>query len=245
MPGLAGAHRAAAARSRARRRRRHPSRGRYGGRRGRAKCLEAAVDRDQPLLGEPLLRAEGLGGAEQPGQRVVDVAGRDQLHAGQARPARVRGRGRSAGPAAATRRPAGRSAVAPSAASSPAPPSLVPLPPRPTTTRRAPAPACREQQLSDAEAWTRPRRRRRRQVQAAGLGASRRTPSSPTRSTVGRHRLAERAADRHRQQLAAERGVQHVDEAGAAVGHRAQVELVAGALPPPARPRSPRRPRRR
>ena len=49
-----------------------------------------------------------------------------------------------------------------------------------------------------------------------------------------RHRLAVRAGDRDREQLAAERGVQHVAEAGPAVGHRREVELVVGRLPAPA-----------
>ena len=49
-----------------------------------------------------------------------------------------------------------------------------------------------------------------------------------------RHRVAVRAAHRDGRQLAAERLVEHVDEAGAAVGHRGEVELVAGRLTGPA-----------
>ena len=57
-----------------------------------AKRLQPAVDLDDLLLGDALLRAEGLGGAEQAGERVVDVGGG---HQGDAAPAaRGPGRGR-------------------------------------------------------------------------------------------------------------------------------------------------------
>ena len=46
---------------------------------------------------------------------------------------------------------------------------------------------------------------------------------------------AVRAADGHRGQVTAEGRVQHVDEPGAAVGHRREVQLVARRLPSPAR----------
>ena len=48
------------------------------------------------------------------------------------------------------------------------------------------------------------------------------------------HRVAVGAAHRDRRELAAERLVQHVDEAGAAVGHRGEVELVVGCPAAPA-----------
>ncbi len=71
-------HRAAAARNRSRRPRPHPS--------GRRPCrsvelgeaLEPAVDHEQLLLGQSLLRAVGLRRADQPEQLVVDVGGEDQ-----------------------------------------------------------------------------------------------------------------------------------------------------------------------
>ncbi len=115
----------------------------------------------------------------------------------------------------------------------PAPPSVVPLPPSPTTTRRAPASTAADDQLADAT---------RRgllgtvllgQVQAARLRALdvRRVPGQQHR---GGRRLAERSRDGGRQQLAAERLVEHVDEAGTAVGHRRQVEGVVRCPPAPA-----------
>ena len=199
-----------------------------------------AVDRRQPLLGDALLRPEDLGRAEQAGQRVVDVAGGDQL----ARPPAARGRppGR---PAVTPRRPAapasrGRSAVAPSAASSPAPPSLVPLPPRPTTIRRAPA--------SSAAAAARRRRsvRGRLGALAARSGAGR-TPGRSRRTPCRRRAAAWPAPGRRtgpRTVTASssppERGVQHVDEPRAAVGHRREVELVVGRVTAASRRRSPR-----
>ena len=68
-----------------------------GGRRPRRTASSQRVDDRQPLLGDALLRAEGLGGAEQPGQRVVDVAGGDQLDAGDRSPRRGEVDGADAG----------------------------------------------------------------------------------------------------------------------------------------------------
>ena len=146
--------------------------------------LQPAVDDRQPLLGDALLRTEGLGGAEQPGQRALDVAGRDQPHArdGRARGVQVDVGRRRRGPR--RRRRAAVGEVAPSAASSPAPPSLVPLPPSPTTTVVAPAvdggprPARRRRTSSPA------RRPRRRSGAGRTPGRSRRTRCRRPGSTV-------------------------------------------------------------
>ena len=49
-----------------------------------------------------------------------------------------------------------------------------------------------------------------------------------------RHRVAQRTADGDDADLAAERGAEHVDEAGSAVGERQQVQLVVGRAAQPA-----------
>ena len=158
-------------------------------------------------------------------------------HPGDPRPGRRPGR-RSPGRRARRRRRPGRPPAwrsRPSAASRPAPPSLVPEPPSPTTTRVAPASQAARDQLADAvgAGLLGPSLLARREVQAARLGAL-----DVRRAVVhqhgARHRLAVRAADGHRQQVTAQRGVQDVDEAGAAVRHRDQLELVVGGLAPPA-----------
>ena len=197
----------------------------------------------------PFCGPEHLGRAEQPGQRVVDVGGGHQ-------PRRPSSRSRAA--ARSTRGDARRGR------------------PRPPSSGRVGGGAERRQQARRRRRWCPCRRgptttsvgagldrlrgpaRRRPQVVAlsarslAGAGAarrpgrSRRRPCSPTRSTVAGHRLAVRPAHGDGEQLAAERLVQHVDEARAAVGHRRQVELVAGRAarasprrwPRPPRPRS-------
>ena len=131
--------------------------------------------------------------------------------------------------------PSAAVAVAPSAASSPAPASLVAEPPSPTTMRRAPA--------STAAASSSPtpyvvvargsRCACGTQVQAAGLGALdvRRGADHEHRRRNG---SAERAGHREREQVAAERGVQHVEEPGAAVGERHLHDHVVRRRAPPA-----------
>ncbi len=65
------------------------------------------------------------------------------------------------------------------------------------------------------------------EVQAGGLRALdvRRLPHAQHHRG---HLRPVRTRHGHRREVAAERGVQHVDEAGAAVGHRREVELVVG-----------------
>ena len=234
--------------ARGRRRRRRPSPARYAGRSAAASSSQhsrrrpAAAPRRCPSAGRrswwrrtarsagcrrrwrPPARRPRTGPGPRPGRPRVSPA----------RPARP-------GVQAAA------SAVAPRAASRPAPPSLVPLPPRPTTIRSAPA----------SERRGRPARRRRACVALSGAlaarsgagrrpGRSRRTPCSPTQQHR-RRAPARRAGPRTvtAEQLAAQRRVQHVDEARAAVGHRREVELVVGRLARASRRRWPRRPRPR
>ena len=131
----------------------------------------------------------------------------------------------------------GAEPVAPRAASSPAPPSLVPLPPRPTTIRRGAGGGRGQQQLPHPGGGGGLDVTVADQVPAAGLGAL--DVRHVTDTEHGRrHRLAERPGHRDRQQLAAERRVQHVHETGSAVGHRAQVDLaLRGASLPAGRDR--------
>ena len=81
--------------------------------------------------------------------------------------------------------------------------------------------------------------RRRDQVQPAGLGRLD-VGGAPSgglcvhQQDPGRDVLAERTGHGDREQLAAQRRVQHLEEARAAVRQRAQLELVAGRVPAPA-----------
>jgi len=72
----------------------------------------------------------------------------------------------------------------------------------------------------------------RRQVDSAGLRAFDVRRAIRDQDRPG-HRIAIRARDRHREQVATKRGVQHVAETGATVGHRHQVQFVLRGAPAP------------
>ncbi len=191
--GLAARAEARAARSRGRRRRRRPSRAAVRRSTARGELLQPAVDGGDPLLGDALLRAEGLGRAEQAGERDVDVGGHHQLDAGRA----ARGPGArstvvhavEAGGAAVEDAVGGGAQRGEQPGAAVVGAGAAEARPRPWSRRRRPrrAPARRRRR-----SWPpRRRRRRRQQVQAARLGALDvgRVADAQHR---GRHRLAVR-----------------------------------------------------
>ena len=227
-------HRAGAGRSRARRPRRRPCPGRYVGR-WRPRAASSRRRRPGAAPRRSLLRAEDLVAPKQPGQRVVDVAA-------------PRARRRRRGPAhgrevdrrdarqdrRATRRAAGRRRSRRARRAGRRRRRCVPEPPRPTTTRRAPASIAARDQLADA-------------ARGGPLSASRRSvrcrPQAWALSTYAVSSTSSTAAGASSpygpgtvtaSSSPPERRVQHVDEARAAVRHRGQVELVAGRPPAPA-----------
>ena len=238
-----GWRRARAARSRARPPPRRPSRGRAGGpapRRTARATRRTTGSRSSviPFCGPKILVAPNS-----------PVSGLSTSLAATSRTEPTRSRAAATSTEVTPSRPAppasrGTSAVAPSAASSPAPPSLVPLPPSPTTTVAAPASTAAATSSPTPYVVASSAPSLAGQVQPARLRALdvRRVADHQHR---GRRRRPVRPADRDREQLAAQRLVQHVDEAGAAVGHRRQVELVVRRGLAASPRRSPRRPRPR
>ncbi len=121
---------------------------------------------------------------------------------------------------------------APSAASMPAPPSELAVPPTPTTTRSQPRSIAASEQLPHAV-----RRRcagvsaiRRDEVQPArvsGLDVRRADPALGADEQPGHDRVTGRAPHRHALEVATEGRGKDVEEAGTAVGERHQLELVA------------------
>ena len=221
-------------RTRARRRHRPPSPGRLRSVHGHGELLQPPVDRHQHVLGEALLGAEDLGGAEEPDQRVVDVAGGHQPDVGDPGPGRrqvdlvdpvqpgrpdVEPRVRR-GPE--RREQAGAAVVGAAAA-------------QPDHHGRRPGVERGRHQLPHAERGApgrRPRRPVRWMPQACALSTY---AVSPTSRTVAGTGPPKGPGDRDREHLATEGGVQHVDEARPAVGHRRQVQLVVRRLATPAR----------
>ena len=203
---------------------------------------QGAVERRQVARQRTLLRAVDVRRAAQPEQRVVDVGGGHQPDPVQLeRALRPRSTSRSSPQAAGALRPAGLAGSAPSAARSPAPPSFVPLPPSPTTTVVAPAPiaastssptpyvlAAPDVAASRGTSWS-PHAWADSTYAVVPSGASRTAPGvgAPTGLGRGRH------------QLAAERGVQDVDESRAAVGQRRGDDLVVRSASGASPPRSP------
>ena len=126
-------------------------------------------------------------------------------------------------------------------ASTPAPPSLVPEPPSPTTTVVAP-PSTAARISSPTPVAGGELRAAVDQVQPDRLGGLD-VGDSPTRSTVAGTRSPCGPSDGHRQQLAAQRGVQHVDEARARRRPSARGPARRPAHAGATRSRSPRQPR--
>ena len=198
---------------------------------GGGEGLEPAVHLGDPVLGDALLRTEGLGGPEETGQGVVHVARRDERDAVEPRTClgEVHGRhgpqrgGPAVEHAVGPRAEGGQDARATVVGAGPA---------QPDHDRRRAAGHRGQHQLAHAHARG-GLDRTRGQVQPGGLCAldvRRRAHPQHHRG----HRVAVRSADRHGVERAAERGVQDVDETGATVGHGSEVELVVRRVPPPA-----------
>lgn len=217
-------------RSRCRRRHRRPCRGRTpvggGGER-----LEPAVHLGDPLLGDALLRPEGLGGPEEAGERDVDVAGGDEGDAGEALAgcghvdAAHAHQGRRPGVERHVRRRPERGEQTGPAVVGAGAAEADHDGPRAGVDRG-------QQQLPDPAAG-RGLGVAVDQVEAGGLR------TLDVRRVAGtqhhrRHRRSVRPADGDRRQLPAQRRVEHVDEARSPVSHRREVELVAGCVASPA-----------
>ena len=149
----------------------------------------------------------------------------------------------SASPPSATGAPAASSRRAPSAAAMPAPPSFVALPPMQTTRRFAPASIARA--ISSpvprvvAASTSRRASGTRARPDAVAISITPEPAAVGWREAERRiHRVAEGSGHGRRHDATPERLRERLHRALAAVGHRHEVELVAGAGPlPPGRDR--------
>ena len=210
---------------------------------------ERRVQGRHVVRGRALLRAVDRRGALGAGQRVVDVAGQDevdvgeprveagQVGRGQRRPARRRP-GATGSPSASRKR-------APSAASMPAPPSVVALPPTPNTMVRAPASSAAAQQFAGAVRGGRERGEDALRAAAGGPTASAiSTTAVPSAQRERRGDLvAERPGDPYLAALESGRD-RRGDRAVAAVGDGQGLDLQPRVRPGAARPSPARRPAR-